>query len=142
MDFPGAANTNIHLIVSYRNTYSTFRVHADASYQDGFSNIYWRIYTEEAGITNNPQESPANGYTILKHLSRLKDLEARLRGLNCLASCPRRLGLWVFSPTPEFESLKPLYVRGNDAESNRIVVGTTTLKGVSMNSSLSYFRPY
>ncbi|KAF7519907.1 hypothetical protein PCG10_009675 [Penicillium crustosum] len=115
MDFPGGANTNIHLI-------------------DGFSNIYWRIYTEEAGITSNPQESPANGYTILKHLSRLKDLEARLRGLNCLASCPRRLGLWVFSPTPEFESLKPLYVRGSDAESNRIVVGTTTLKVSALGS--------
>ncbi|KGO74718.1 Mediator complex, subunit Med13 [Penicillium italicum] len=115
MDFPGGANTNIHLI-------------------DGFSNIYWRIYTEEAGIANNPQESPANGYTILKHLSRLKDLEARLRGLNCLASCPRRLGLWVFSPTPEFESLKPLYVRGSEAESNRIVVGTTTLKVSALGS--------
>ncbi|KAI2726158.1 hypothetical protein CBS147332_3045 [Penicillium roqueforti] len=115
MDFPGGANTNIHLI-------------------DGFSNIYWRIYTEEAGITNNPQESPANGYTILKHLSRLKDLEARLRGLNCLASCPRRLGLWVFSPTPEFESLKPLYVRGSDTESNKIVVGTTTLKVSALGS--------
>ncbi|KAJ5383871.1 Mediator complex subunit Med13 [Penicillium concentricum] len=117
MDFPGGANTNIHLI-------------------DGFSNIYWRIYTEEAGITNNPQEGPANGYTILKHLSRLKDLEARLRVLNCLASCPRRLGLWVFSPTPEFESLKPLYVRGSEAESNKILVGTTTLK-VSASGSVS-----
>ncbi|KAJ5435019.1 Mediator complex subunit Med13 [Penicillium cf. griseofulvum] len=115
MDFPGGANTNIHLI-------------------DGFSNIYWRIYTEEAGITNNPQEGPANGYTILKHLSRLKDLEARLRLLNCLASCPRRLGLWVFSPTPEFESLQPLYVRGSDAESNKILVGTTTLKVSAMGS--------
>ncbi|KAJ5845672.1 hypothetical protein N7534_009341 [Penicillium rubens] len=115
MDFPGGANTNIHLI-------------------DGFSHIYWRIYTEEAGIANNPQESPANGYTILKHLSRLKDLEARLRGLNCLASCPRRLGLWVFSPTPEFESLKPLYVRGSDADSNKIVVGTTTLKVSALGS--------
>ncbi|CAI7657940.1 unnamed protein product [Penicillium glandicola] len=115
MDFPGGANTNIHLI-------------------DGFSNIYWRIYTEEAGIQNNPQEGPANGYTILKHLSRLKDLEARLRVLNCLASCPRRLGLWVFSPTPEFESLKPLYVRGTEAESNKILVGTTTLKVSALGS--------
>ncbi|KAG0161138.1 hypothetical protein PDIDSM_8671 [Penicillium digitatum] len=115
MDFPGGANTNIHLI-------------------DGFTNIYWRIYTEEASIANNPQESPANGYTILKHLSRLKDLEARLRGLNCLASCPRRLGLWVFSPTPEFESLNALYVRESDPESSRIVVGTTTLKVSALGS--------
>ncbi|CAG7930508.1 unnamed protein product [Penicillium olsonii] len=117
MDFPRGANTNIHLI-------------------EGFSNIYWRIYTEEVGATNNPQEGPANGYTILKHLSRLKDLEARLRNLNCLASCPRRLGLWVFSPTPDFESLQPLYVRGNEAESVRIVIGTTTLK-VSASGSVS-----
>ncbi|KAJ5335977.1 uncharacterized protein N7506_003999 [Penicillium brevicompactum] len=117
MDFPRGANTNIHLI-------------------DGFSNVYWRIYTEEVGITNNPQEGPANGYTILKHLSRLKDLEARLRNLDCLASCPRRLGLWVFSPTPDFESLKPLYVRGSDPESNKITIGTTTLK-VSASGSVT-----
>lgn len=141
MDFPGGANTNIHLIVSYRNILKCIRVYTDASYQDGFTNIYWRIYTEEASIANNPQESPANGYTILKHLSRLKDLEARLRGLNCLASCPRRLGLWVFSPTPEFESLNALYVRESDPESSRIVVGTTTLKGMSMAGSYSYFGP-
>ena len=140
MDFPGGANTNIHLIVSILiiNVHSR----ADASYQDGFSNIYWRIYTEEAGITNNPQEGPANGYTILKHLSRLKELEARLRVLNCLASCPRRLGLWVFSPTPEFESLKPLYVRGSDADSNKILVGTTTLKGISMISSCTHLGTF
>ncbi|KAJ5081590.1 hypothetical protein NUU61_009854 [Penicillium alfredii] len=109
MDFPGGAPTNIHLI-------------------DGFSNIYWRIYTEEPGIVNQSPESPANGYTILKHLGRLKDLEARLRNLNCLASCPRRLGLWVFSSTPEFESLNPLYLKEGDEGSSKIVVGATTLK--------------
>ncbi|KAJ5316751.1 hypothetical protein PENANT_c016G08820 [Penicillium antarcticum] len=113
MDFPGGANTNIHLI-------------------DGFSNIYWRIYTEESRGPNQPQEGPTNGYTILKHLSRLKDLEARLRSLNCLASSPRRLGLWVFSSTPEFESLKPLYLSGED--NNKIVVGTTTLKVGALGS--------
>ncbi|KAJ5776494.1 uncharacterized protein N7511_001505 [Penicillium nucicola] len=113
MDFPGGANTNIHLI-------------------DGFSNIYWRIYTEESRGPNQSQEGPANGYTILKHLSRLKDLEARLRSLNCLASSPRRLGLWVFSPTPEFESLKPLYL--GDEDNNKIVVGTTTLKVGALGS--------
>ncbi|KAJ6049472.1 uncharacterized protein N7446_007198 [Penicillium canescens] len=107
MDFPGGANTNIRLI-------------------DGFSNIYWRIYTEDSRGTNQPQEGPANGYTILKHLSRLKDLEARLRSLNCLASSPRRLGLWVFSNTPDFESLNSLYLSGE--ENNKIVVGSTTLK--------------
>ncbi|KAJ5727240.1 Mediator complex subunit Med13 [Penicillium malachiteum] len=60
MDFPGGASTNVHLI-------------------DGFSTIYWRIYTEEPGIANQP-EGPANGYTILKHLGRLKDLEVSALG--------------------------------------------------------------
>ncbi|KAJ5755637.1 hypothetical protein N7533_005180 [Penicillium manginii] len=117
MDFPGSATTNIHLI-------------------DGFSTIYWRIYTEEQGISNHPQDGPANGYTILKHLGRLKDLEARLRGLNCLASCPRRLGLWVFSSTPAFESLASLYVKEGDTETTKILVDTTKLK-VSASGSVA-----
>ncbi|KAJ5387661.1 hypothetical protein N7509_010202 [Penicillium cosmopolitanum] len=117
MDFPGSATTNIHII-------------------DGFSTIYWRIYTEEQGISNHPQDGPANGYTILKHLGRLKDLEARLRGLNCLASCPRRLGLWVFSSTPAFESLASLYVEEGDTETTKILVDTTTLK-VSASGSVA-----
>ncbi|KAJ5093435.1 Mediator complex subunit Med13 [Penicillium angulare] len=117
MDFPGGANTNVHLI-------------------DGFSTIYWRIYTEESGITNQPSEGPANGYTILKHLGRLKDLEGKLRNLNCLASCPRRLGLWVFSPTPGFESLNNLYVKEGTAVSKKILVDTTTLK-VSASGSIA-----
>lgn len=97
--------------------------------QDGFSTIYWRIYTEESGIANHPPDGPANGYTILKHLGHLKYLEARLRNHNCLASCPRRLGLWVFSPTPNFESLNPLYVREGETSHTKIVVDTTALKG-------------
>ncbi|KAJ5168794.1 Mediator complex subunit Med13 [Penicillium canariense] len=117
MDFPGGATTNIHLI-------------------DGFSTIYWRIYTEESGITTHPQEGPANGYTILKHLGRLKHLEARLRNIACLASCPRRLGLWVFSPTPTFESLGPVYVTDGDIETTKIFVDTTTLK-VSASGSIA-----
>ncbi|KAJ5221136.1 uncharacterized protein N7469_010023 [Penicillium citrinum] len=117
MDFPGSATTNIHII-------------------DGFSTIYWRIYTEEQGISNHPQDGPANGYTILKHLGRLKDLEARLRGLNCLASCPRRLGLWVFSATPDFESLASLYTKEGDTETTKILVDTTTLK-VSASGSVA-----
>lgn len=112
-------------------------MYTDASYQDGFSNIYWRIYTEDSRGTNQPQEGPANGYTILKHLSRLKDLEARLRSLNCLASSPRRLGLWVFSHTPDFESLNPLYLNGEG--NNKIVVGSTTLKGMYLDSSYILF---
>ena len=100
-------------------------------YQDGFSSIYWRIYTEEPGITNNPSEAPNNGHTILKHLSRLKDLELRLRNLDCLASCyPRRLGLWVFSATPNFDNLAPLYPNESKDESNKLLVGSTTLKGL------------
>ncbi|KAJ6028594.1 Mediator complex subunit Med13 [Penicillium herquei] len=116
MDFPGGASTNIHLI-------------------DGFSTIYWRIYTEEPGIANQP-EGPANGYTILKHLGRLKDLEGKLRNLNCLASCPRRLGLWVFSPTPDFESLNTLYITEGTEVSKRILVDTTILK-VSASGSIT-----
>ncbi|PLB55627.1 hypothetical protein P170DRAFT_506183 [Aspergillus steynii IBT 23096] len=110
MDFPGGSITNIRVI-------------------DGFSNIYWRIYTEEPNITNLPGEAPANGYTILKHLSRLKDLELRLRNLDCLVSSyPRRLGLWVFSATPDFEGLGPLCSHGVKDEQSRLVVGASTLK--------------
>lgn len=102
---------------------------ADLKIQDGFSTIYWRIYTEEPGIANHPHDGPANGYTILKHLGHLKDLEARLRSHNCLASCPRRLGLWVFSATPNFESLNSLYVKEGESPVTKILVDTTTLKG-------------
>ncbi|KAJ5923215.1 hypothetical protein N7454_008460 [Penicillium verhagenii] len=117
MDFPGGASTNVHLI-------------------DGFSTIYWRIYTEETGIANNPPEGPPNGYTILKHLSRLKDLEAKLRILNCLASCPRRLGLWVFSPTPDFESLHDVYMKEGNEISKKILLDATVLK-VSASGSIA-----
>lgn len=109
-----------------------FEAETDRRLQDGFSTIYWRIYTEEQGIANHPQEGPANGYMILRHLGRLKDLEARLRHLNCLASCPRRLGLWVFSSTPNFESLNSLYVKDGDSTTTKILVDTTTLKGVEI----------
>ncbi|EPS33990.1 hypothetical protein PDE_08952 [Penicillium oxalicum 114-2] len=117
MDFPGGATTNIHLI-------------------NGFSTIYWRIYTEESGIASHPQEGPANGYTILKHLGRLKHLEAQLRNIGCLASCPRRLGLWVFSPTPVFSKLSPVYIKEGDVETTKISVDTTTLK-VSASGSIN-----
>ncbi|RJE17797.1 hypothetical protein PHISCL_09865, partial [Aspergillus sclerotialis] len=110
MDFPGGSITNVNVI-------------------DGFSNIYWRIYTEEPSVKNNPPEAPANGYTILKHLSRLKDLELRLRSLDCLVSCyPRRLGLWVFSPTPEFERLQPFCPKDAKDDPNRILIGSSILK--------------
>jgi hypothetical protein len=82
------------------------------------------------GGSTHPQEGPANGYTILKHLGRLKNLEAQLRNIGCLASCPRRLGLWVFSPTPTFESLGPVYITDGDVETTKIFVNTTTLKGM------------
>ncbi|RAL16273.1 uncharacterized protein BO97DRAFT_382582 [Aspergillus homomorphus CBS 101889] len=118
MDFPGGSVTNIRVI-------------------DGFSHIYWRIYTEEPGITNTPGEPSANGYTILKHLSRLKDLELRLRSLDCLVSSyPRRLCLWTFSPTPGFESLAPVSASQGKDESGRLLVGSTTLK-VSSSGSVS-----
>ncbi|KAL1970027.1 hypothetical protein VTN77DRAFT_6432 [Rasamsonia byssochlamydoides] len=110
MDFPGGAITNISVI-------------------DGFSNIYWRIYSEEpSGVPPSP-DATSNGYNILKHLSRLKDLEMKLRNLDCLVSCyPRRLGLWIFSATPGFESLSSLSQEPPNYESNRLVIGSTSLK--------------
>ncbi|KAB8262678.1 mediator complex subunit 13 C-terminal-domain-containing protein [Aspergillus pseudonomiae] len=117
MDFPGGSVTNIRVL-------------------DGFSNIYWRIYTEDPNITNLPAEAPANGFTILKHLSRLKDLELRLRNSDCLVSSyPRRLGLWVFSATPEFESVASLRSDESKGEQSRLIVGSSTLK-VSASGSV------
>ncbi|KAL1882601.1 hypothetical protein Plec18167_003018 [Paecilomyces lecythidis] len=110
MDFPANTITNIHVI-------------------DGFSNIYWRIYTEEPASAALPAEGPANGFTILKHLSRLKSLELRLRNFDCLVSCyPRRLGLWVFSATPEFGTLKPLSRDGDGTNYNRLALDSVNLK--------------
>ncbi|PYH91949.1 hypothetical protein BO71DRAFT_384516 [Aspergillus ellipticus CBS 707.79] len=119
MEFPGGSITNIRVI-------------------DGFSHIYWRIYTEEPNIANNPGEPPANGYTILKHLSRLKDLELQLRDRNCLVSSyPRRLCLWLFSATPGFESLTSLSPNeGKDDQPSRLIIGSATLK-VSSSGSVS-----
>ncbi|PWY70978.1 hypothetical protein BO70DRAFT_365287 [Aspergillus heteromorphus CBS 117.55] len=118
MEFPGGSITNIRVI-------------------DGFSHIYWRIYTEEPNIANNPGEPPANGYTILKHLSRLKDLELQLRDRDCLVSSyPRRLCLWLFSATPGFESLTSFPPTEGKDESNRIAIGSATLK-VSSSGSVS-----
>ncbi|KAJ9250239.1 hypothetical protein DTO195F2_8230 [Paecilomyces variotii] len=110
MDFPANTITNVHVI-------------------DGFSNIYWRIYTEEPASAALPAEGPANGYTILKHLSRLKRLELHLRNFDCLVSCyPRRLGLWVFSATPEFGTLKPLSRDGDGTNFNRLTLDSVNMK--------------
>lgn len=98
-------------------------------FKDGFSNIHWRIYTDEHAVSSLPPEAPANGYTILKHLSRLKDLELQLKNLGCLVSSyPRRLGLWLFSATPGFESVSSLSLNGSGGNSTRLLVGSTTLK--------------
>ncbi|KAH1275972.1 hypothetical protein KXW98_006977 [Aspergillus fumigatus] len=118
MDFPGGSITNIRVI-------------------DGFSNIYWRIYTEEPNIATLSGDSPTNGFTILRHLSRLKDLELRLRNLDCLVSSyPRRLGLWVFSATPDFESLGPLCSNGTNDDPSKLFVDSATLK-VSASGSVT-----
>ncbi|KAL4895078.1 mediator complex subunit 13 C-terminal-domain-containing protein [Aspergillus ambiguus] len=118
MDFPGGSITNIRAI-------------------DGFSNIYYRIYTEDQSIPNVPGDASSNAYTILRHLSRLKDLELRLRNLDCLvSSLPRRLGLWVFSATPDFENLIALCPNPGKDEQNRITVGSSTLK-VSASGSVA-----
>ncbi|KAL4869072.1 hypothetical protein BDV12DRAFT_168551 [Aspergillus spectabilis] len=110
MEFPGGSITNIRVI-------------------DGFSNIYWRIYTEENSGPNAPGDGFNNGHTILKHISRLKELELRLRSQGCLVlSYPRRLGLLIFSATPDFEHLAPLFPSERKEDSNRLLVGTTVLK--------------
>lgn len=128
MDFPGGAITNIHATVS-RAALDKYPILT--SWKDGFSNIYWRIYTEDPPIPDANGEAPANGYTILKHLSRLKDLELRLRDLDCLVSCyPRRLGLWVFSATPDFEHLRTLCRKVGKDEQNRVIIGSSALKGL------------
>ncbi|KAL3475589.1 mediator complex subunit 13 C-terminal-domain-containing protein [Aspergillus californicus] len=110
MEFPGGSITNIRVI-------------------DGFSNIYWRIYTEESSGTNPPGDGAGNGPAILKHISRLKELELRLRSLGCLVlSYPRRLGLLIFSATPDFQHLSPILINEGRDESNRLLVGSTVLK--------------
>ncbi|KAL5343638.1 mediator complex subunit 13 C-terminal-domain-containing protein [Aspergillus crustosus] len=110
MEFPGGSITNIRVI-------------------DGFSNIYWRIYTEETGGSNAPGDSSNNAQAILKHISRLKELELRLRSQGCLVlSYPRRLGLLIFSATPDFDHLAPLFPSERKDDSNRLVVGNSVLK--------------
>ncbi|KAL5358682.1 mediator complex subunit 13 C-terminal-domain-containing protein [Aspergillus floccosus] len=117
MDFPGGSITNIRAI-------------------DGFSTIYYRIYTDEQTIPSVPGDASSNAQAILRHLSRLKDLELRLRNLDCLvSSIPRRLGLWVFSATPDFENLTPLCLNNGKDEQNRIALGSSTLK-VSASGSV------
>ncbi|KAL4919880.1 mediator complex subunit 13 C-terminal-domain-containing protein [Aspergillus aurantiobrunneus] len=110
MEFPGGSMTNIRVI-------------------DGFSNVYWRIYTEEVSDTNPPVDSPNNGHTVLKHISRLKELELRLRSQGSLVlSYPRRLGLLIFSATPDFEHLPPVLLNEREDDSSRLLVGSTVLK--------------
>ncbi|RDW78532.1 uncharacterized protein DSM5745_05384 [Aspergillus mulundensis] len=96
--------------------------------QDGFSNVYWRIYTEDNG-TNPPGDGPNNGHTVLKHISRLKELELRLRCQGSLVlSYPRRLGLLIFSATPDFDHLPSAISSEGGDQSNRLLVGSTVLK--------------
>ncbi|KAL4988596.1 mediator complex subunit 13 C-terminal-domain-containing protein [Aspergillus falconensis] len=110
MDFPGGSITNIRVI-------------------DGFSNVYWRIYTEDTSGTNPPGDGPNNGHTVLKHISRLKELELRLRCQGSLVlSYPRRLGLLIFSATPDFEHLSPAFLIESGDQTSRLLVGSTVLK--------------
>ncbi|KAL1976127.1 hypothetical protein VTN31DRAFT_2409 [Thermomyces dupontii] len=106
MEFPADAITNINVI-------------------NGFSTIYWRIYTEERLSDEN---GPPDKYSILKYLSRMKDLEIKLRNQDCLVSThPKRFCLWVFSATPGFESLR---VASQDAPADltKLTIGSTTIK--------------
>jgi mediator of RNA polymerase II transcription subunit 13 len=102
--------------------------------QNGFSVIYWRIYNEETSISTQASETVAsNGYSILKLLSRLKDLEIKLRNLSCLVSYyPRRLGLWIFSSTPGFESVDSFAQESPNQDlkdPEKLLIGSTSLKG-------------
>ncbi|CRG84467.1 Mediator of RNA polymerase II transcription subunit 13 [Talaromyces islandicus] len=122
MEFPGDAITNISVI-------------------NGFSVIYWRIYNEETSISTQASETVAsNGYSILKLLSRLKDLEIKLRNLGCHVSYyPRRLGLWIFSSTPGFESVDSFAQESPNQDLNapeRLIIGGTSLK-VSASGSVT-----
>lgn len=46
-------------------------------------------------------------------------------------SCyPRRLGLWIFSATPEFDCLTSLSLNEGKDEPNKLLVGSVTLKGL------------
>lgn len=66
----------------------------------------------------------------MKHISRLKELELRLRSQGSLVlSYPRRLGLLIFSATPDFEHLSPTVLSEGGDEPNRLLVGSTILKG-------------
>lgn len=112
--------------------------------QNGFSVIYWRIYIEETSINTQASETVAsNGYSILKLLSRLKDLEIKLRNLGCLVShYPRRLGLWIFSSTPGFESVDSFAQESPNQdlkEPEKLLIGGTSLKG--NYRSPQYLRP-
>ncbi|KAL4790769.1 mediator complex subunit 13 C-terminal-domain-containing protein [Aspergillus venezuelensis] len=110
MEFPGGSITNIRVV-------------------DGFSNIYWRIYTEETSGSNPPGDGPNNGPTVLKHISRLKELELRLRSQGSLVlSYPRRLGLLIFSATPDFDHLQPVLLDDRGDDTKRLLVGSTVLK--------------
>ncbi|KAL4979060.1 mediator complex subunit 13 C-terminal-domain-containing protein [Aspergillus desertorum] len=110
MDFPGGSITNIRVI-------------------DGFSIVYWRIYIEDASSTNPPGDGLNNGHTVLKQISRLKELELRLRCQGSLVlSYPRRRGLLIFSATPDFEHLSPALLSESGDQTNRLLVGSTVLK--------------
>lgn len=105
--------------------------------QDGFRDVYWRIYTEENSGGSPSGDTPNTGHAVLKHISRLKELELRLRCHGSLVlSYPRRLGLLIFSATPEFENLSPVLL--SDQDETRLLVGSTVLKGRFNPDYLSY----
>ena len=85
-----------------------------------------RPHRQESKPSTDDDPAPLTSSNV----GRLKDLEGKLRNLNCLASCPRRLGLWVFSPTPNFESLNSVYIKNENEGSKKILVDTTILKGM------------
>ncbi|KAL4887166.1 mediator complex subunit 13 C-terminal-domain-containing protein [Aspergillus karnatakaensis] len=111
MEFPGGSITNIRVI-------------------DGFSNIYWRIYTQEAAGT-----SALNDEAALKRISRLKEIEVRLRCQGCLVLVyPRKLGLLMFSATADFEHLAPWFPSERKDDSSMLLFGNLALKAWTSGS--------
>ncbi|ODH49573.1 hypothetical protein GX48_04360 [Paracoccidioides brasiliensis] len=111
MDFPAGALTNFRSICG----------------QDGFCNIFWRIYSRVAAgpptSQLNLRENP-----VLRSSNELRNSIILLRNLRCLVS-PLANGsdLWIFSANPNFDALGPVYSNkgaGNDI----IVAGSVTFQ--------------
>src|SRR5215471_453594 len=100
--------------------------------QDGFSNIYWRIYVR---LFIDASGSTQCETAALKRSSELKDSELVLRNRGCLVSVVLGgVGLWIFSSNPNFDALRPLCAGDSKSSVKSIVVGNTTFHGTTFLS--------